>query len=147
MELFYNRLKASEIDELMKVELCSFPDPWTPELFHKEIHNELAHYLTVRNEEGHMVAYGGMWLIVDEAHVTNIAVHEDCRHLGIGKNLLTKMMDYAKIRNMQHMTLEVRASNVIAQHLYYEAGFQSWGKRPGYYLDNGEDAIIMWTHL
>jgi len=146
MELHFDLLRFEDIDELMEVELCSFPDPWSPELFQQEIKNRLAHYFTVR-KEGRLVAYGGMWFIVDEAHITNIAVHEDHRNQGIGASLLTKMIDYAKIRKMKHMTLEVRVSNQKAQSLYEKYGFNSQGHRPHYYLDNDEDAIIMWKHL
>ena len=146
MELHFDLLRSEDIDELMEVELCSFPDPWSPELFQQEIKNRLAHYFIVR-KEGRLVAYGGMWLIVDEAHITNIAVHKDDRNQGIGESLLTKMIDYAKIRKMKHMTLEVRVSNQKAQNLYEKYGFNSQGHRPHYYLDNGEDAIIMWKHL
>ncbi len=146
MDLKFNHLHPKDIAELMEVENSSFPDPWTPGLFEQELQNKLAHYLIVRLED-RLIAYGGMWLIADEAHITNIAVHASFRRQGIGNQLLTRMVDYARIMNMRQMTLEVRASNEEAQRLYDKTGFFAVGRRPRYYLNNGEDAIIMWKSL
>ncbi len=89
--------------------------------------------------------FSGMWLMVDEAHITNIAVAQEYRRKGIGELLLIATIDLARELKAVTMTLEVRASNTIAQRLYGKYGFINMGVRHGYYLDNKEDAIIMTT--
>ncbi len=92
-----------------------------------------------------IIGYGGVWLVVDEAHVTTIAVAPAYRGRGVGELLLNALIDHAYALAAQRMTLEVRVSNTSAQHLYLKYGFQIAGTRPRYYTDNGEDALIMWT--
>lgn len=92
-----------------------------------------------------LIGYGGLWLTVDDAHVTTIAVAPEYRGQGIGELLLNGLIDQAFDLQARMLTLEVRVSNVVAQNLYLKYGFQPAGKRPRYYTDNGEDALIMWT--
>lgn len=92
-----------------------------------------------------IVGYGGLWLNVDEAHVTTIAVAPEYRGRGIGELLLNGLIDQALALNTDLLTLEVRISNIVAQQLYLKYGFRPSGTRPRYYTDNGEDALIMWT--
>lgn len=92
-----------------------------------------------------VVGYGGLWLSVDEAHITTIAVAPEYRGRGIGELLLNGLIDQALALNADMLTLEVRASNIVAQQLYLKYGFRPAGTRPRYYTDNGEDALIMWT--
>lgn len=92
-----------------------------------------------------IVGYGGLWLSVDEGHVTTIAVAPEYRGRGIGELLLNGLIDQAAALNADMLTLEVRVSNIIAQQLYLKYGFRPAGTRPRYYTDNGEDALIMWT--
>ena len=92
-----------------------------------------------------IVGYGGLWLNVDEAHVTTIAVAPEYRGRGIGELLLNGLIDQALTLNTDLLTLEVRVSNIVAQQLYLKYGFRPSGTRPRYYTDNGEDALIMWT--
>jgi ribosomal-protein-alanine N-acetyltransferase len=92
-----------------------------------------------------IVGYGGLWLNVDEAHVTTIAVAPEYRGRGIGELLLNGLIDQALALNTDLLTLEVRVSNIVAQQLYLKYGFRPSGTRPRYYTDNGEDALIMWT--
>lgn len=95
---------------------------------------------------GHpIVGYGGLWLTVDDAHVTTIAVDPSHRGSGVGELLLNALIDHAYELQARMLTLEVRVSNTVAQRLYIKYGFQPAGKRPRYYTDNGEDALIMWT--
>ena len=94
-----------------------------------------------------LVGYGGMWLMVDEAHITTIAVAPSLRGLGIGELLLNGLIDQAIELQAARLTLEVRLSNDAAQRLYLKYGFEPSGTRPRYYTDNGEDALIMWTGL
>jgi ribosomal-protein-alanine N-acetyltransferase len=92
-----------------------------------------------------IVGYGGLWLNVDEGHITTIAVAPEYRGRGIGELLLNGLIDQAQALNTDMLTLEVRVSNIVAQQLYLKYGFRASGTRPRYYTDNGEDALIMWT--
>lgn len=93
----------------------------------------------------YLVGFSGIWLMVDEAHITNIAVHPEYQGRGIGEMLLIVTIDMSQELHASTMTLEVRASNRVAQNLYAKYGFVVTGRRSGYYLDNREDAVIMST--
>lgn len=136
-----------DLESVMTLETLCFSVPWSKEAFHKEItENKLAHYLVIE-EADEIIAYGGVWYIYDEGHITNIAVHPNHRKKGFGKDLVQAMMDQAKTDEIHHMTLEVRVSNQPAITLYERIGFESAGIRPKYYTDNQEDALIMWRTL
>ena len=94
-----------------------------------------------------VIGFGGMWLIMDEIHITNVAVAPEHRGQGYSKTLINDMIKYAKEKGFQHMTLEVRVSNSVAIALYEKFGFESVGVRPKYYVDTGEDALVMWKSL
>jgi [ribosomal protein S18]-alanine N-acetyltransferase len=94
-----------------------------------------------------IVGYGGVWLSVDEGHITTIAIAPAYRGCGIGELMLNHLIDHALDLMAERITLEVRLSNVIAQQLYLKYGFEPVGKRPRYYTDNGEDALLMTTPL
>ncbi len=93
----------------------------------------------------YIVGFSGIWMLTDEAHITNIAVRREYRGRGLGEYLLLATIDLAQELNASFLTLEVRASNIVAQSLYNKYGFMQMGIRRGYYLDNHEDAIIMST--
>lgn len=109
----------------------------------KELLNNFARYLVIKQEDK-VIGYGGMWIILDEGHITNIAIHPDFRGIGAGNLILTALIDLCKAEGITALTLEVRASNTIAQNLYYKFGFELEGIRKGYYADNHEDALILW---
>lgn len=140
-------IRAMQLDDLpqvLEIERLSFPTPWSERAFRGELTvNSYAHYLVAELGE-RVVGYGGMWVIVDEAHVTNIAVHPRHRRSGIGRLLLKALLEQAADRGCDRVTLEVRKSNRPAQHLYQSYGFVPRGIRRGYYTDNNEDAIVMW---
>jgi [ribosomal protein S18]-alanine N-acetyltransferase len=96
-------------------------------------------------EIANIVGFAGLWLMVDEAHITTIATHPDYRHRGLGELLLVSLFDIAYDIGARQVTLEVRVSNSVAQNLYRKYGFRELGVRRRYYSDNGEDALIMWT--
>lgn len=147
MDILVRPMLEKDIDEVLDIEKTSFTTPWSKEAFTLEItKNMLAKYV-VAEIQGKVVGYGGIWLIIDEGHVTNIAVHEKYRGLGAGNKIMEGLIDICRDRNIVAMTLEVRKTNEIAKSLYYKYGFKEYGIRPGYYSDNNEDAIIMWKRV
>jgi ribosomal-protein-alanine N-acetyltransferase len=138
-------MQLKHIEEVARIERIVYPNPWAIHTFANEITgNKLAYYIVARiNEE--IIGYAGMWLILDEAHITNLAVHPKHRRRRIGEVLLTSLIDEAMRRNLRWMTLEVREKNSSAQNLYKKYNFKIVGKRSGYYLDSGESALIMWS--
>lgn len=137
----------ADVDGVLAIEEQSFTTPWSREAFESEMtENDLAHYLVVTYGK-RLIAYAGAWLILDEAHVTNVAVLPKYRGQGIGKLLLTALTTYLKAKGADRMTLEVRKSNEVAKKLYKQFGFKAKGLRKQYYSDTHEDAIIMWVDL
>lgn len=138
-------MTLDDVAAVHNIERASFPVPWPDYAFRQELQtNRLAHYLVVRIG-GSIVAYGGLWMMVDEAHITTFAVLPEWRRRGIGGRLMLGLMDVALSLNARIMTLEVRLSNRAARVLYGQFGFKPVGVRPRYYSDNGEDALIMTT--
>lgn len=140
-------MTVDDIDDVIEIEKKSFPTPWSKNAFKLEISkNILARYLVA--ELGRkIVGYAGLWLIVDEGHITSIAVDTEYRNKGIGSLLLEGLIDLCRKLNSKAMTLEVRKSNESAKSLYKKYGFKEYGIRPGYYVDNKEDAIVMWKKI
>ncbi|WP_130805991.1 ribosomal protein S18-alanine N-acetyltransferase [Senegalia massiliensis] len=140
-------MEYRDIDNILELENMSFSTPWSKESFIKEIkENKLARYIVAKGDDK-IVGYGGMWLILDEAHITNIAVHPEYRGEGIGNKLLNGLVEISKEMMIKRMTLEVRKSNYPAIKLYKNNDFIEVGIRPGYYSDTNEDAIIMWKEV
>lgn len=139
-------MTVEDIAAVVEIEKESFATPWTPHAFRMEMKNCLAVYRVVE-VDGRVAAYGGMWLILDEVHVTNIAVHPDYRGRHLGRKIMEELIAEARQRNLLRMTLEVRKQNHVAITLYKKLGFLMAGIRPGYYQDTGEDALIMWVEL
>ncbi|WP_458122540.1 ribosomal protein S18-alanine N-acetyltransferase [Paenibacillus sp. Z6-24] len=140
-------MTIEDLTEIMEIEHEAFTLPWTEEAFRNELTmNHFARYLVIELDD-HIVGYAGMWTIMDEAHVTNIAIRETYRGRKLGQQLLLRLMDWAVELGMVRMTLEVRVTNDPAQHLYRKLGFTDAGVRKGYYSDNNEDALIMWCEL
>jgi len=142
------RIEPMSLDDLagvQRIEALSFSVPWPEQAYRSEIQtNRLASYL-VAKVEGEVVAYGGIWLMVDEAHVTTVAVDPGWRRQKIGARLLLALLDVALARGAHEATLEVRLSNLPARRMYETFGFRPVGLRPRYYSDNDEDALIMTT--
>jgi [ribosomal protein S18]-alanine N-acetyltransferase len=140
-------MQVDDIDEVVLIESHSFAAPWSREAFEAEITtNKLARYLVVQADDT-VVAYGGMWMVFDEAHVTNVAVLPEYRGYGIGKRLMASLILYAQQQGAEQMTLEVRVSNEVAQNMYRKFGFEAKGVRPNYYTESHEDALIMWLDI
>ncbi|SCY74173.1 ribosomal protein S18-alanine N-acetyltransferase [Alkaliphilus peptidifermentans] len=141
------KMTTKDLNDVMYIEENSFPIPWTKASFEKEIKSNICarYYVAVLADK--IVAYLGMWIIIDEAHITNIAVHPQFRGKKIGKKIVEEVIKEAIGLGIARMTLEVRKNNITAQGLYRSLGFLPCGIRPGYYSDNGEDAVIMWKEL
>lgn len=137
-------MTMDHLSGVMDVEKQSFSYPWARDAFVFELlHNKVAYYLVAM--VGHtVVGYGGMWVLLDEAHVTNIAVLPNWRRQGIAEQLLKDLMAIAQAQGADKMTLEVRKSNWGARKLYEKLGFVALGCRRNYYAETHEDAIIMW---
>ena len=145
VKLTIESMRVEDLAEVQKIELASFSSPWPENAYRSELMtNRLASYLVAR-VGGRIVAYGGMWLMVDEGHIITFAVHPDWRRQRIGERLLLAFLDLAADRGAHEATLEVRLSNLPARRLYEKYGFRPVGLRPRYYSDNGEDALIMTT--
>lgn len=137
------RMQMEDLDAVEQIEALSFAIPWSRESFRMELQeNRCALYMVLTHDDI-AVAYGGAWVVIDEGHVTNIAVHPDYRGLGYGEAVTRSLMAQCAHVGVEWMTLEVRKSNAVAQNLYAKLGFAPVGLRKGYYEDNGEDALIM----
>lgn len=138
---------AADVDDIEALEQICFADPWSREsLLHELTENPMATYI-VAEYEGRVIGYVGIWTIVDEGHITNVAVSPDYRRLQVGSALIKTMLEVTIKAGISHHTLEVRAGNEPAKALYRKFGFVEEGIRKGYYENNGEDAIIMWRHI
>lgn len=145
LSLRVTHMTLDDIAEVHEIERASFPVPWPSYAFRQELEtNHMAHYLVARSGDV-VVAYGGIWLMVDEAHVTSFAVRPDHRRAGVGGRLMLELMELSVHLGARVATLEVRLSNESARLLYGRFGFRPVGVRPRYYSDNGEDALIMTT--
>jgi ribosomal-protein-alanine N-acetyltransferase len=134
-----------DLDAVQDIERRSFRTPWPAHAYRTELEtNRLATYLVARIGD-RVVGYGGMWVMVDEAHITTFAVDPDFRRRRIGERLLLALLDIAGTRRAHEATLEVRLSNLAARRLYEKYGFRPVGLRPRYYSDDNEDALIMTT--
>lgn len=143
----FRAMGLEDIPHILVIEREAFTMPWTEQAFRNELtHNHFASYM-VMELNGEIIGYAGLWAIVDEAHVTNIAVLERFRGRKWGERLLDELMRTAVFLGMRSITLEVRVTNEVAQNLYRKKGFRPAGTRKGYYSDNREDALIMWAEL
>lgn len=141
--LSLDRMRSRDLDEVVAIERASFTLPWSRGAFLYEMEqNRVARCFVVREIE-RVVGYVCLWEIGDEVHVTNIAVHPDCRQRGIGRMLMSTILEDARGRRLRVIGLEVRPSNREALPLYESFGFKVVGRRKGYYYDTGEDALVM----
>ena len=141
-DILIRRMALADVDAVYAIEAATFPTPWSREDFVKEMtKNACARYL-VAEKEGAVIGYAGAWMVLDEAHITNIAVTAQERGKGYGKALTKALLQYAANLGVCYATLEVRRSNERAQHVYKSLGFEYVGVRKKYYVNNGEDAFI-----
>lgn len=140
-------MTLDDIPAIVAIEEVSFPIPWTTESFTSELkENHLARYYCLELN-GKVIGYMGLWIVIGEAHITNIAIWPGCRGQGWGEFLMRDVMQKMRSLRVLELTLEVRVTNVTAQRLYTKLGFKPAGLRKRYYSDNQEDAVIMWANL
>lgn len=145
--LVIREMLAKDIVEVGDVENLSFHTPWPEEVFyHEVIHNDHAHYYVAELDEK-IIGYAGMWIVVDDAQITNIAIMPKYRGYKIGEKIFQYVCGQAIKMGSKRLSLEVRSSNEVAQNMYRKFGLVPGGIRKNYYTDNQEDAIVMWVNL
>lgn len=144
-------MTADDLSEVSEIEAHSFRAPWPDQIFTEELDREWAHLDVVRERDAagksRVIAFTNFWLVRDEVHLLNVAVHPDRRRHGFARMLMTHLMAFARRHECRYVTLEVRRSNLGAIALYKEFGFEAVGLRPKYYAEDGEDAIVMTLEL
>ena len=145
-EIFITKMTKDDIDGVSAIEAEAYgKHHWSKSSFYDEMSNNLAKYYVAKNSDGELVGYAGTWHIIDEGHITTIAVKNEFLRNHIGEALIHQIIEDCYKDGVKYLTLEVRVSNEPAIKLYEKYGFQSLGTRKGYYQDNNEDALIMWT--
>ena len=138
------RMQSADLPRVVEIERACFGERWTLNSFQNELSNTASTYF-VATLDDQIVGYAGYWLILEEAHVTTIGVDPKHQRKGYGELLMLDLIEHAAKAGAKWVTLEVRASNDPAKKMYEKFGFSSLGRRKGYYQDNNEDALIMWT--
>jgi ribosomal-protein-alanine N-acetyltransferase len=139
--------RVQDVEEVMEIERLSFKAPWTRQVFLEELQRDWAHLDVVRERGGGVVAFINHWLVRDEVHVLNLATHPEHRRHQHAERLMRHAIEFARAHRCRVITLEVRRSNLAAIHLYRRFGFRPVGVRPNYYVEDGEDAIVMLLDL
>lgn len=146
LEIKIKLMDKEDLDEVLKIEQKAYGEHhWSKDSFYGELSNDLAHYYSAFDKAGKLVGYAGSWRVLDEAHITTLAVNPGLKRKKIGEALLKRIIDDSYENEVKYITLEVRVSNTSAISLYEKYGFKSLGTRKGYYQNNNEDALIMWT--
>jgi len=142
-------MSNADVRAVLQIEALSFSTSWPPSAFASELNdNKLAHYFVGRvgtGAQSQVVSYAGIWVILEDAHITTIAVHPDWRGKRYGEATLVYLLREAIDRGASWITLEARESNTVAHALYRKYGFSTVATRRAYYSDNGENAVVMWA--
>lgn len=138
-------LTERDLQAVREIELLSNPAPWSEESFRAELSNTQATYFVAKCGDK-VVGFCGYWRVIDEAHVTNVAVHPNYRKRGLGRSLMVTLLEHAASNGLTCSTLEVRAGNENAISLYEKLGYVKCAVRKSYYPNNHEDAIVMWLY-
>ena len=140
-------LEKADLEAVLAIERVSFPSPWSKAAFLQEIENPLSRCWVLESRDQFLpervLGYLCVWVVLDEMHIMNLATHPYHRRGGIALKLLDHAFEKANEIGVDGIALEVRPSNVAARNLYRSLGFRAAGRRPGYYRDTGEDAIVM----
>ena len=136
------RMNLDDVDSVYAIEAATFARPWSRQDFVKEMTTNVCARYLVAVRDGLVIGYAGAWIVLDEAHITNVAVDKEWRGQGVGRLLTANLMQYASNLGVVYATLEVRRGNETAKRLYQSLGFEYVGVRKRYYEDNGEDALL-----
>jgi [ribosomal protein S18]-alanine N-acetyltransferase len=136
-------MKESDLEEVLEIEKRSFADPWSRRLFRETLAFPHSVNFVLTGGSGALLGYINFYLIGDEAHMLNLAIHPDSRKKGLATQLLSHAIAFLKSRNAAEVFLEVRESNREAIDLYKKFGFQFIGRRKRYYVKTNEDALVM----
>ncbi|CAN5414436.1 ribosomal protein S18-alanine N-acetyltransferase [soil metagenome] len=139
------KLREEHLPAILQIEQAANSSPWSERSFRHELEHPSGIFLTALLD-GIPIGYGGIWFVIDEAHITTLAVDQAQRGQGYGRRLMVHLLEEAKDQGMTCATLEVRAGNASALGLYEHLGFVRNGLRKGYYPDNKEDAVVMWLY-
>jgi ribosomal-protein-alanine N-acetyltransferase len=147
--VWIDRLEGdADLEGVLFVESESFTNPWTREMYAWELQNRaVCHIYVVRMAGRPVVGFCAFWLVVDEIHINNVAILPELRGRGMGTTLMQHVFAEARRLGARRATLEVRGSNEGARRLYERLGFTVAGRRPSYYTNPVEDAIILWKDL
>ncbi|SFE47381.1 [SSU ribosomal protein S18P]-alanine acetyltransferase [Lentibacillus persicus] len=146
-EVVVRKMELSDIDDVMAVETESFTAPWPRDvILHELTDNQYAHYYVILLDQK-VVGYSGMWHVIDDAQITNVAIKPAYRGKKLGETLFFYTLEAAMKLGAKRLSLEVRVSNTVAQRMYRKFGLIPGGIRKNYYTDNQEDAIVMWVKL
>jgi ribosomal-protein-alanine N-acetyltransferase len=144
MNVAIRKMTIEDVPAVAQIDRLSFTLPWPEHSFQYEVlENRVARCFVAETEENRIAGMVVSWIIVDELHIATIAIHPDFRRMGIGARILTEALAEGRAAGARLAFLEVRATNEAAQAMYRKFGFEVTGKRPRYYKDNGEDAILM----
>lgn len=144
--IFLDNLKTKYLDSLVELENKCFKIPWSKNMFLGDVDNPNAYYILIINDD-RVIGYCGLYRVLDESSITNIAVHPDFRKKGLATLMLRNIFEYCLKASISFVTLEVRESNTDAIKLYMDNGFEIVGERKNYYADNRETAILMTKYL
>jgi len=145
MKVTFEKLSERHLPEVLQIEKTTNPSPWSEESFRNEIGNpQSLFYVACVGME--VIGFGGVWTVIDEAHVTTVAVKEEHRRKGYGWQLMVRLLEEAKERGMLCSTLEVRVGNEAAIRMYEKLGYVGVSVRKRYYPNNREDALVMWLY-
>lgn len=134
----------SHVNRLAEIERACFAEPWSPQALREELDNPCACFRTaVDPESGEIAGYIGCHIVLEEGYIANVAVAPEWRRRGVGRQLVQALLAEAQANGLAFVTLEVRASNRAAQGLYHACGFVCVGRRPGFYQNPPEDAVLM----
>lgn len=140
-------LVPEDIDAILEIENVSFKSPWPRSVFEMEFKNKRAYNIVCVDNTGKIIGYCLSWLIYDEIHILKVAVNENYRNLGIGRNMIVNTLEYFIAKGANHAILEVRLDNFSAIGLYEKMGFEHLRIRKNYYRETGEDALVMLLDL
>lgn len=145
MQIKISKMNIDDLNKISPVLLTEFDDFWNHNIFKSELENENSKYVVAKNND-EIVGFAGIWISIDEAHVTNIVTKKDLRKNGIGSTLLEELINLSKNLNLVSITLEVNENNLDAIKLYEKFGFEKLGIRKKYY-NNTDNALIMTKKL